>query len=1293
MLALRSGAQAQEDSKIRVVPQTSQSLILDIFQSADGSRLLTHDRKLSPRLWDAKSLRLLLVLRGHKERVVWLDFSHDGSKIVTLSQSQIKLWDSRKAKPIREYTLVGDRASTAAISPDGSTLAVGGLEGSVRFIDLNSEKQTLVSGHSRTIVSVSFSPNGKWLTTCSSDNISKIWDPQEQKTKFEFHEAKDQTRWANYSANSQRVCVTSMDGFARVYSTNTGKLLFTKPHVVASRGSVGNVLAGGCFVQGNSEMLLTSDDHGVMHLFDPETALEFGKLEGHTEALREIRVSPDRSKIATYGDDSNLFVWDVKSRSKLPFSEGEEGATAGQFSFDSNSFWVGYQRGTIRSHDLKTGNANAEALGSIFPSYEVRSFDVGHFLGLQLSSGWWMQNYAASNESVFLRAWFDFEPVISPNGRWSVFAVESDSEFPFRLVDGKLVKALREYKGVRGASFSNDSQRFMTWHENGAVCLWRSADGESIKAWVFDSKDSISDIKWLPKSENIVSFSILKGIEIWNPETGKVSQAFSWPQISIGGLAVGADGLQVAAASGLGLRVYNLKDGSFIKCDGAEFEDIESSKVCFSPNQKYVACRCGASIAVWEVSSGKKIWQDSTVSTSQPLTSDEVFSHDSETLISPLESDLRFVSLATGKVVSSIPLAGNCLSGCFAMNGSRIVTLDDVEGLTIWSAEKIPRKLGNYVMLRDNGWLAYDPQGRFDASDPSDVRGAYFVKEWDEGLEAIGMDQLKAEFYEPGLLGKLLGFDRDPIRDVPKLDDLRLYPTIKCGSSFDDNGKLRVELTERDDGGVGRISILVNGKVVLTKNSVGSFEIDQSTLVPFLLPQNYLPMGNRLEIVATNADGTLTSPATTLNIGFPKELKVPEVRLHALFVGVGDYVGQAGDLKAPPTDAKALADALQHSAEALLPNKTDFTVMTTDSDSKERPTRENIKKWFADLALNSASSDIVFVFFAGHGTNMIGDKKGYFFLTSDADPGDIAVTSTATSTISGDDLKDFLSKIPASKQVVILDTCHSGAAATNIIGKDRSISGDYQRAWESIKDATGTWMLAGAASDQLSYESPNVEHGILTYALLEAIDKVTSDGLRPSTGDDYFLDVERWLRYGVDRVESLKAEVGLGGIQKPEFKKSSQGATFDLGVAKILDRGRLNLKAPRPIVILGEFEKDKEDPLNLEDVMLSQFKSSLLLKCWQDQTKHPNIYRVAGTYDTDGDTIRLKVYLQFYNPEQMRKTLETFEVEGKQGQLSSLAEQVRAQIEVKVAGYEAARKSVQGEKKPELLGLYYVPQS
>ena len=236
-------------------------------------------------------------------------------------------------------------------------------------------------------------------------------------------------------------------------------------------------------------------------------------------------------------------------------------------------------------------------------------------------------------------------------------------------------------------------------------------------------------------------------------------------------------------------------------------------------------------------------------------------------------------------------------------------------------------------------------------------------------------------------------------------------------------------------------------------------------------------------------------------------------------------------------------------------------------------------------------------------------------------------------------------------------------------------------------------MLAGAASDQLSYESPNVEHGILTYALLEAIDKVTSDGLRPSTGDDYFLDVERWLRYGVDRVESLKAEVGLGGIQKPEFKKSSQGATFDLGVAKILDRGRLNLKAPRPIVILGEFEKDKEDPLNLEDVMLSQFKSSLLLKCWQDQTKHPNIYRVAGTYDTDGDTIRLKVYLQFYNPEQMRKTLETFEVEGKQGQLSSLAEQVRAQIEVKVAGYEAARKSVQGEKKPELLGLYYVPQS
>ncbi|RYG42896.1 hypothetical protein EON79_18025, partial [bacterium] len=593
-----------------------------------------------------------------------------------------------------------------------------------------------------------------------------------------------------------------------------------------------------------------------------------------------------------------------------------------------------------------------------------------------------------------------------------------------------------------------------------------------------------------------------------------------------------------------------------------------------------------------------------------------------------------------------------------------------LEGMHVWSEDG--KELATMVAMKDGSWLVYDDQGRYDASDPSNVVGARFVLDWEGGLEPISMAQLKGQFYEPHLLAKALGTDKEPRRDVPNLESLRLFPALAVkpagGLTYE------IEAKERDNGGIGTVRVSINGKEVTKKKGTGFFKLDLDAYKGFLLPESRLGEGekNLLSVTVSNESGELVSPPEVLDIGTPADLKVPEVKLYALCVGIGDYAGKVGDLQAPPSDANAIGQALKEVSDRLLPGKTEITVMTTASDA-QRPTRENILAWLKEVGAKATSSDIVFLFVAGHGTNKIGEQSGYFMLTPEADPGDITPTTIKTGAISGEELRLALAAIPAGKQVVILDTCHSGAASTNLLAADRSVSGEYQRAYEAIKDTTGTWLLAGAAADQKSYESPNVDHGMLTYALLETIDKGSSDGLRKTPSGELFVDVERWLTYAANRVESLKNEVGIKGVQRPEFKRATRGETFDIGVMDEKRKGFLELKAPMPIVIVGDFEQDQEDPLNLEEAVAVAMKDAKAVKPWFETAKHPGVYRMTGEYTVTGEEVKVRLILQAFDDKQQRKNLETIEVVGPKDKLPELAAKIRAEIEARIKAREKAK--------------------
>jgi len=132
---------------------------------------------LPPQIWDIAHKCIGYTFEGHHQSVNSLDFSHDGSFIVSGSGGgEVRIWNmnTRESKvfPIDDLGHV----ECVAVSPDDRFVAA--VFNRVVYIwDL--ETRTLIDslrGHDSWVNSVAITPDGKGLVSCSADKTLKYWE-------------------------------------------------------------------------------------------------------------------------------------------------------------------------------------------------------------------------------------------------------------------------------------------------------------------------------------------------------------------------------------------------------------------------------------------------------------------------------------------------------------------------------------------------------------------------------------------------------------------------------------------------------------------------------------------------------------------------------------------------------------------------------------------------------------------------------------------------------------------------------------------------------------------------------------------------------------------------------------------------------------------------------------------------------------------------------------------------------------------------------------------------------------
>jgi len=132
--------------------------------------------------------------------------------------------------------------------------------------------------------------------------------------------------------------------------------------------------------------------------------------------------------------------------------------------------------------------------------------------------------------------------------------------------------------------------------------------------------------------------------------------------------------------------------------------------------------------------------------------------------------------------------------------------------------------------------------------------------------------------------------------------------------------------------------------------------------------------------------------------------------------------------------------------------ESDRVMLLTDT-SANPPTRDNILLALKSLADSATETDMVFVFFSGHG---IEEKGMSYFL-----PKTTNIDLVKHTAISMETFMDYLKETKAKAQVMFFDACHSGVAVGND-GKDLKDGSMSKKAFDYIfEEAEGAPRRAG----------------------------------------------------------------------------------------------------------------------------------------------------------------------------------------------------------------------------------------
>jgi WD40 repeat protein/DNA-binding SARP family transcriptional activator len=526
--------------------------------SPDSKQFATGTVDGRVRVWDVDLRRIRHILSGHTQPVGWVDWSADGTKIVSAGgwDHTVRLWNARSGAALGTFTGHTGFVSHVELSPDSTLVASSDWDGQIYLWDAQTRQVIRTLSCGAQVTQIGFNHDGTLLAG-AIDRSVWVWDIATGELISTLEHLGAEVRYLVCSPTDDLAAIgvdrivslrdlrtghvvqtlqghtdrirafawrhdgaalaTWADETVRVWDSSSGQTLaimrgFTPAVYSVAISADGAHLVGGCA-------------NGRIHVWDARTWQLCYMLDGHLGIVTWIAFSPDRITFASASTDHSIRIWRVGSEQPLQtWHAHDDAVTAVAFSPDGRMLASASEDCTLRLWDVATGRLR----------HELR----GH------------------SASVLCVAW-------SPDGR---LLASSGADRMVRLWDagvgGSLAVLTDHRELVRSVTFDPSGQLVTSAAVDGIARIW-NIQTAAVTEILLQTALGVTQIAYSPDGSLLLAYGYTETVYVWDVARGQLQHSLDGHAGWVQGVAWLPDGARFVSASHDGtLRVWDALSGA-----------------------------------------------------------------------------------------------------------------------------------------------------------------------------------------------------------------------------------------------------------------------------------------------------------------------------------------------------------------------------------------------------------------------------------------------------------------------------------------------------------------------------------------------------------------------------------------------------------------------------------------------------------------------------------------------------------------------------------------------------------
>ena len=567
-------------------------------------------------------------LMGHDGSVRCAVFSPDGSLIASGSEDHtVRIWDSATGKQSAVLRSHDDTVFGVAFSPDGRLVASGSGDHTIKVWDVSGREETVtLRGHSEDVLAVAFSPDGQQLVSGSGDKTIKVWDIANGEEVFTLSGHTDVVGSVAFSPNGEHVASGSHDHTVRVWDVSTRESIHT------FNGNTGFVYSVAFSPDG--ERIVSGTEYYLVMVWDARTGQQVLALDGHVGRVHSVAFSRDGRRIVsgagTYNrtHPSEIKIWDAITGQLIATLKGRTEPLwiwTVAFSPDGRRIVSGSQDGLVKVWEPGVPEETLSLDVNRGPVYTLKT--LVYSVDFSPDS----RRIVSGNEYYLAKIWDAsdgreihtlrghpgrvYSVAFGPFGRQVVSSggvFDRSQPGSIRVWDagsGKETFKIQwhsEPTWIQTAVVSPDGRHIVAGGEDNLLTIWNAKTQNKVRT-LSGHAGTVWRVAFSPDGSRLVSGSEDRTVKVWDAATGENVTTFTGHTGGVFGVAFSPDGQRVGSAShDKTVRLWDVTTGDELFTARGHTGSVFG--VAFSPEgQRMVSCSSDSTVKLWDVSTGEEM--------------------------------------------------------------------------------------------------------------------------------------------------------------------------------------------------------------------------------------------------------------------------------------------------------------------------------------------------------------------------------------------------------------------------------------------------------------------------------------------------------------------------------------------------------------------------------------------------------------------------------------------------------------------------------------------------------------